>query len=190
MKGFWYILFGAVCAICAGLLWWWQERQDQLINGWVILSIFLMLFGGFNILLGIDFYVRSQRSAYSPSKGKASFLDWVFIISLIFLGSISYTLAAYYHLKLHNWSFLTAFAIALPLILIEYQFSMRGNHGAKTILGLNIVQITLMTMAFYFINSWLLNYFVIKQPVVWWREVLAFLCIALAFILTTTTSPR
>ena len=66
---------------------------------------------------------------------------------------MSYTIAAYYHLKLRNWSFLTAFAIAIPFILVEYQFSIRGNRAAKDVLRLNAVQITLVTMTFYFIQQ-------------------------------------
>ena len=79
-----------------------------------------------------------------------------------------------------------AFAIALPLILIEYQFSIRGNYEAKNLLKMNAVQITIMTMSFYFINAWMLNYFFLKAPVIWWREMLAFACILLAFFLTTS----
>jgi hypothetical protein len=40
-------------------------------------------------------------------------------------------------------------------------------------------------MTFYFINAWLLNYFVLSQQVVWWRETLAFIFILLAFTITT-----
>jgi uncharacterized protein (DUF486 family) len=96
----------------------------------------------------------------------------VYIIALIFVGSVSYTVAAYYHLKIENWTFLKAFAIALPLILIEYQFSIRGNHHAHETLKMNAVQITLITMAFYFINAWILNKVVLKKhKIVVWREV-------------------
>jgi uncharacterized protein (DUF486 family) len=110
-------------------------------------------------------------------------------ILFIFIGSVSYTVAAYYHLSLTNWTFLKAFAIALPLILIEYQFSIRGNHYAYSLLKMNAVQITLLTMTFYFINSWILNYFILKKhAVVWWREVTAFILIVLAMSLSTMTS--
>lgn len=108
----------------------------------------------------------------------------ILILLLIFVGSVSYTIAAYFHLKLRNWNFLAAFTIALPLILIEYQFSIRGNHYAYEKMGLNAVQITLITMCFYFVNSWILNKYVLKKhAVVWWREIAAFTCIIIAFLL-------
>jgi uncharacterized protein (DUF486 family) len=110
-------------------------------------------------------------------------------ILFIFIGSVSYTVAAYYHLSLTNWTFPKAFAIALPLILIEYQFSIRGNHYANTMLKMNAVQITLLTMSFYFVNAWVLNYFFLrKHAVVWWREITAFILIVVAMGLSTMTS--
>jgi membrane protein YdbS with pleckstrin-like domain len=187
MEGFYYIFFGVICAIVGGVLWWKQEHKKQLINGWIVTSIVLIILGAFNILVGLEYFLqlRNTESGITPNVKKVTLLEWMFIIGLIFIGSISYTIAAYYHLKLTNWSFLTAFAIALPLILIEYQFSIRGNFAAKHILNLNAIQITLLTMTFYFINSWILNYFFLKHPVIWWRETLAFIAIIIAFLLST-----
>jgi uncharacterized protein (DUF486 family) len=116
-------------------------------------------------------------------------MDWTraYVILLIFIGSVSYTVAAYYHLRIENWTFLKAFAIALPLILIEYQFSIRGNHHAHESLRMNAVQITLLTMAFYFINAWVLNKFILKKhAIVWWRE-LGVLGILVAAVLLSAT---
>jgi uncharacterized protein (DUF486 family) len=152
----------------------------------IVASMVLVIFGAFNILKGVSVYLeKSDKLALHATVDQVTWMEWMFILVLIFLGSVSYTLASYYHLKIHNWSFLTAFLIALPLVLIEYQFSIRGNHAAKHVLKLNAVQITLITMVFYFINSWLLNHFVLKQKVVLWREVLAFAFVLAAFVLAT-----
>lgn len=188
MKGHWYIILGIVSAFTASYLWWRYGTSQKLVNAWTIASIALLLFGAFNILMGVEYYIHNVAASYIPKQKENTirFFDWLFIILLIFLGSVSYTIASYYHLKMDNWSFLTAFAIALPFIFIEYQFSIRGNFAAKNVLNMNAIQITLLTMTFYFLNAWILNYFFLKQPVVWWREVLAFIFITIAFVLTTT----
>jgi hypothetical protein len=50
---------------------------------------------------------------------------------------------------------------------------------------MNVVQITIVTMIFYFFNAWLLNHIVMKDPIVLWKELLAFVFILMAFYLTT-----
>jgi len=104
------------------------------------------------------------------------------ILLFIYLGTLFYSLAAYLHLSIyHNWTFMKAFLIAIPLVILEYQFSLRGNRYANTELKLNAVQILIITIAFYFINVWIINHFILKNSVVWWRECLAFLFIICAF---------
>ena len=190
MRSVYYITIGLLCAILGGLGWWRQETHQELVNAYVIACMVLIIFGAFNIMHGVEHYLHLYRNkpGLQPNVKNVRYIEWIFVIGLIFIGSVSYTIAAYYHLKLTNWSFLTAFAIALPLILIEYQFSIRGNYAAQHVLGLNAIQITLITMSFYFVNVWILNYFFLKQPVVWWREVLAFICVGAAFVLSTTTN--
>lgn len=182
---------GVLLAITGALLWSAQEHKQRLLSPMVFAAIGLILLGALGILTGLEsIFHQLQSKGTMMSSAKVTGKEFAFIIGCIFIGSVSYTVAAYYHLKLEKWSFLKAFAIALPLILIEYQFSIRGNFNAKHILNMNAVQITLITMTFYFINSWILNYFFLKARVVWWREVLAFVCIILAFLLTTTQSAR
>lgn len=191
MKGHWYLIIGFVSSFIAALLWWkYGGISQKLVNSWTLVSIAILVFGAFNILVGVEYYIRQAAISFFPKRRQETItlFDRLFIILLIFLGSVSYTIASYYHLKMENWSFVTAFAIALPFILIEYQFSIRGNFAAKDILKMNAVQITLLTITFYFVNAWILNHFFLKQSIVWWREVLAFICIILAFILTTTTT--
>jgi hypothetical protein len=80
---------------------------------------------------------------------------------------------------------MAALAIAIPFVLLEYQFSLRGNHAAVYHLKFNPLQVLLITLCFYFLNLWLLNYFVLKTHVVWWRECLCFMLIICAFAITT-----
>jgi uncharacterized protein (DUF486 family) len=184
-----HVCIGITLALAGGVLWMKQEKTGILVNTRVLISIVLIILGAFNIIIGLSTCMQAETSTYPQSSGIAqtTWSEWFFILALIFLGSVSYTIAAYYHLNLKKWSFAAAFAIAVPLILIEYQFSIRGNRAAKSILKLNVVQITLLTMTFYFVNSWVLNYFIMKSPIIWWREVLAFACVAAAFVLTTRT---
>lgn len=187
---YWKISVGALLAFCGGYIWWHQEKTKELINGWITLAIGIILIGGFFILNGLGEYINANSSeVLEPAiTGGVKWFHWVFIVGLIYIGSVSYTIAAYYHLKIKNWSFALAFALAVPLILIEYQFSIRGNRAASHTLHLNAIQITTLTMTFYFINSWILNYFFLKQPVVWWRELLAFVFVVLAFVLSSMTN--
>ena len=109
-------------------------------------------------------------------------------IGIIYIGTWFYTLAAYLHLKLgESWTFSKAYMLALPLVAIEYLFSLRGNHAANAFHGLNPLQILAITLCFYFINLWILNKFVLKNPVIWWREILCFALIMCAFFITTTS---
>lgn len=172
---FLFILFG-------GLLWY-KEEKNSLLNWPIAFSIACILFGAVLLFYGIE--PVSGKKTTEASKQILQW-HWVFILGLIFLGSVSYTIAAYFHLKMEQWDFLKAFLIAVPFLLIEYQFSLRGNYYAKQHLMMNAVQITILTMIFYFFNAWILTYFFLKQPIVWWRECLAFSFIVLAFLTTTT----
>lgn len=109
---------------------------------------------------------------------------WVIII-FIYIGTLCYAIASFLHLKLQNWSMIKAFLIAIPFVFIEYQFSLRGNKYANSILRLNPVQILLLTVAFYFINVWLLNFFIIKNRIIWWRELIAFILVIGAIAIST-----
>jgi uncharacterized protein (DUF486 family) len=109
----------------------------------------------------------------------------VFIYFFIYIGTFFYTLAAYLHLNLTNWTFMRALALALPLVILEYMFSLRGNHFADTVLGLDPLQILTVTIGFYFINLWIVNHFVLKRPVNLFRDLVAFALIIAAFWTST-----
>lgn len=108
------------------------------------------------------------------------------ILLLIYTGSVCYVLASYYHLKLgENWRFFTALAIAIPIVLVEYTFSLHGNHYANKYLDLTALDILIITMCFYFVNLWVLNRFVLKhRPHKIWMEIVAFILIIIAFVIT------
>ena len=182
----WSIGFGVLCATVGATLWWTQQKT--IISPLVWMAIFMICAGASSILHGLHFVSMKPKLRPAIVQG-APLPTWMmkaFVVLLIYLGTMAYTIASYYHLKFREWTFIKAFAIAIPFILIEYQFSIRGNYYAAAFLGMNAVQIALVTMTFYFVNSWMLNYFVLNKRVVWWREGLAFLFIACAFIVTTT----
>jgi drug/metabolite transporter (DMT)-like permease len=113
-------------------------------------------------------------------------------IAFIYLGTCFYVLAAYLHLSLGDkWTFFKAFAIALPLVMIEYQFSLRGNHAAFAHHHFSAVQILLFTLVFYFVNTWILDAVILRsrrEPSWWWKDVACFLLIAAAFYLNSRRS--
>jgi hypothetical protein len=102
-----------------------------------------------------------------------------------YIATIFYVLAQYYHLSFNTWSLKRAFTIAIPLVIIEYYFSLTANYEANSILKMNPVQILLITMTFYFINTWLFNYFILKNDISTWREILSFVLIIGAFMLSS-----
>lgn len=180
------IHIGLILIVIGCVSWYVQERDFN--SPGVLLSIMLILLGGALFLSNLDFIFKYFNIKPYDSQ-PAHLLNWIFILSMIYIGTVFYTIASYYHLKIKKWSFLQALIIAIPFVLIEYQFSLRGNFYAKNHLLLNAVEITLITMIFYFINSWLLNFFVLKDHLDWRREVLAFVLILSAFLITTN-KPR
>jgi len=174
-------MYLAFLFIVLGSVLWYKEEKNNLFSLTIGFSIACILFAA--VLLVQDFQL--QKESKPTEKIPVAGWHWPFILGLIFVGSVSYTVAAYFHLKMEQWDFLKAFLIAVPFLLIEYQFSLRGNYYAKQHLLMNAVQITILTMIFYFFNAWILTYFFLKQPIVWWRECLAFVFILLAFFTTT-----
>ena len=175
-------MYLAFLFILIGGLLWYKEEKNNLFNTTIAFSILCILFGAVLLFQGIE----TKAETKTPSKvHEIGWWHWVFILGLIFTGSVSYSVAAYFHRKMEEGDLLKAVLIGVPFLLIEYQFSLRGNYYAKQHLLMNAVQITILTMIFYFFNAWILTYFFLKQPIVWWRECLAFVFIVLAFLTTT-----
>ena len=101
---------------------------------------------------------------------------------LIYIGSIFFVLAAYFHLSFKEWTLKRALITALPLVFIEYCFLLPGNHKAKEELLLNPIQILVIMLVFNFINLWIFNRFVSKSKLNYKREILAFGFIIAAFL--------
>lgn len=114
------------------------------------------------------------------------YLETAFYIALIYIGTLCYVIAAYYHLKMGDkWTFLKALLIAVPLVLIEYCFSLNGNYYIHKICGYSAMDILIITICFYFINLWLLNYFILEhKDHNMYIEVFCFFLVTCAFLLT------
>ena len=106
-------------------------------------------------------------------------------VVFIYIGTLCYTIASYLHVSLHDWTFLKAFLIALPVVIVEYQFSLRANRAAVAFHGMSILQVLVFTLCFYFVNLWLLNWLVMKHRVIYWRESACFLLVLAAFYIST-----
>jgi len=105
--------------------------------------------------------------------------------SYVYIGTIFYVFASYFHLSLKEWTFRKALLLAMPLVCIEYFFSLRGNRYLNEKYNVNAIEILLITMCFYFINTWLLNYFIIKNKINSAKELLSFILILIAFYLSS-----
>lgn len=106
-------------------------------------------------------------------------------VALIYLASWCYVIASYYHLRLRDWSFLKAMAIALPAVVVEYSLSLNGNKLASA--SMNPVQILTLTVGFYVLNIILLNVLVLKgefHPV---RDLIAVVLIFGAILISANT---
>ena len=106
-------------------------------------------------------------------------------ILLIYLGTCFYTTASFLHLSFKHWTFWKGYMLAIPLVCIEYIFNIWGNKYAN-LNGLNVIQIMMLIIAFYMINIWIINVFVIKQnTIVLWRELLALLLLITSIIISS-----
>ena len=105
-------------------------------------------------------------------------------ILFIYIGTIFYVMASYFHLSFKDWNFKKAFIVAIPLVGIEYFFSLQGNKHLNEE-NINPISIVLITMCFYFINTWILNFFVIKNELNFGKEILSFILIIFAFMLSS-----
>ena len=180
------LLIGIFFTLLGFYLWDIYEKPLTIINIKISLAILCIVIGGICILLSIDEMVLMLDKTININQiENLKSYEILSIFFFIFAGSVCYTIASYYHLKMNEWSFFKALIIAIPFVIIEYQFSLRGISHARTHLKLNAIQITLITMCFYFINAWILNFLILKQNVSWWRETCAFLLICGAFLIST-----
>ena len=111
---------------------------------------------------------------------------YIFTLFMIYMGTLFYVIASYYHLKLReNWNFFMALGIAIPIVVIEYAFSLHGNYYAHFFFNMTPLDILIITMCFYFINLWILNFFVLKNSNHnAYSELIAFLLVLGAFTIS------
>lgn len=82
-------------------------------------------------------------------------MNYLFLL-FMFIGSLLYVIGSYAHLAFANWTFIKAYLIALPIVALEYQFSLRGNKWAHES-GISPMNVLLITLCFYFIAMFILN---------------------------------
>jgi uncharacterized protein (DUF486 family) len=178
------ILIGSGCVMGAIGSYTWIQLETKTLLEQFLISL-LVLTAGFNFFFGLKgFFVDdtvSTTTVSSTEKLKWYSKEGLWGLFLVYIGAVFYALAAYYHLAIPNWSFLTAFLVALPLILIEYHFSLRGNHIMYDRIQWNATQVAVVSLVFYFINTWIMNKFIFKRKFVLWREIVGFLLLAGAF---------
>ncbi len=104
-------------------------------------------------------------------------------ILFIYIGTVFYAIASYFHLSFSDWNLSKAFMVAIPLVCIEYFFSLQGNKYLNEE-KVNPISIVLITMCFYFINTWILNLFIIKNKTNIGKELLSLILILGAFMLS------
>ena len=182
-------LAGCIAIIIAGICGWYVHDllDARLIGPRVIVCIAVILLGLFAFLTVIKRLLPLMHDMkWLPIVDKTKWVDYFGVYFLLYVGTMLYVLASYYHLKVKNWSILKALIVAVPFVLCEYQFSLRGNYLANLVLKMNAVQILLITTVFCFTNAWIFNVLFLKVPIVWWREVGALILLGGAFVLTTT----
>lgn len=109
---------------------------------------------------------------------------WLAIL-LIYLGSVCYTMASFYHLSFREWSFWKAYFLAVAFVVVEYVFNVLGNKYANV--RLTVFQIMLLIIAFDLINLYLLNLFVLQNHLDWMRDGLSLLLIFGGIALSSKT---
>lgn len=177
-----HIVLGVILGAIGSFVWVQMDREalvDQF-----LLSL-LVTVAGINFFLGLKgFFIDNQPAQPSPTGTPPKWYSkqGLFAVFLVYLGAVFYALAAFYHLSMPKWTFLRGLAVAVPLILIEYHFSLRANRLMHETLQWNATQIAFLTLIFYFINTWIMNKFIFKRSFVLWRELLAFGLLAGAFV--------
>ena len=179
-------MYLGILFVLSGCLLWYMEEKNALLNWTITLSIGLIAIGAFLLLDTMEHLFKNTVGIEKEKKIDLYTWHWFYIMGLIFMGTISYTIASYLHLKMDEWTFLKALLIALPFVFIEYQFMLRGIYYAKQHLLMNGLQILVITTIFCCFNSLLMNYFVLQLPIVIWRELLSVVFLLLALFTSTS----
>ena len=85
-------------------------------------------------------------------------------IFFIYLGSLCYTFASFYHLTLKNkWTFRSAYFIALTFVAVEYIFNVYGNKNANNYI--TVLDIMILIICFDLINLYIFNTFLLHNDI-------------------------
>jgi len=107
---------------------------------------------------------------------------WLAIL-FIYIASVFYTVASFYHLSFGaKWTFTRAYIIALIFVGIEYVFSVLGNKWANEFI--TVFDIMILIIVFDLINLYIINFFILKNKIQPLKHGISILFIGAAIILS------
>ncbi len=178
-----WISIGSFLAIGGALIWSTNEDVSTRTTAVVVASLMIFI-GGLLLLYGLIRPLICKDKCLEIIDRISNWRYTLYVIALIYMGSVFYTFASFGHFKLEKWTFSKALMIAVVAVLLEYQFTLRANYFANSRLKLTNLQIVLIIMCCDFVNSLLLNRFYLKDKIVWWRDLIAFAMVVGAFCLS------
>ncbi len=110
--------------------------------------------------------------------------DKIYAIILMFMSAVFYTIASYFHLEFEdkNWNITKALLIAMPIVFLEYNCSLRGIRLAHNN-GFTSNQIFLIIVCFCFACLFILNKFILGDRTTVY-DIIAFLLLIVVFCLS------
>jgi len=107
---------------------------------------------------------------------------WLAIL-FIYIASVFYTVASFYHLSFGTkWTFTRAYIIALIFVGIEYIFSVLGNKWANEFI--TVFDIMILIIVFDLINLYIINFFILKNRVQPLKHGISLVLVGIAIILS------
>lgn len=107
---------------------------------------------------------------------------WLAIL-FIYIASVFYTIASFYHLSFGTkWTFARAYIIALVFVGIEYIFSVIGNKWANQFIS--VFDIMILIIIFDLINLYIINFFILKNKIHTVKHGVSLLLLGVAIILS------
>jgi hypothetical protein len=104
-------------------------------------------------------------------------------ILMIYIGSVCYTIASFYHLSFgEQWTFWRAYALAIVFVSIEYIFNVIGIRECNRYIS--VFQIMILVIAFDLINLYAINVIFLKNTLRPWREFVSLALIGVAVFIS------
>lgn len=98
-------MYLGILFVLSGCLLWYMEEKNALLNWTIILSIGLIVIGAFLLLDTMDHLFKKTIWFEKEKKIDLYTWHWFYIMGLIFMCTIAYTIASYLHLKMDEWTF-------------------------------------------------------------------------------------